>query len=164
MENMAENFAHIKGWGIDADPENDPTYPMKNYTGDDHKRLNYERPPQQPVDVEVLHSNERPNVTAAFGTSSPPKGLSGLIRRYAFKYSENSLAHWLSLMIADRVNVAECFLGDLTRGHVPNVIAERGLKAEWKYNRKGVLKKAAAAAIIATAVTLIYQNNKNGKK
>ena len=35
MENLEQKFAHIKGWGIDADPENEPTYPMKNYTGDD---------------------------------------------------------------------------------------------------------------------------------
>ena len=48
MENVAEKtladkYAHIKGWGIDADPENEPTYPMKNWTGDDHKRINWER-------------------------------------------------------------------------------------------------------------------------
>jgi hypothetical protein len=26
-------LAHINGWAIDADPENEPTYPMKKYTG-----------------------------------------------------------------------------------------------------------------------------------
>ena len=57
MEEMANNYRHINGWGIDADPENEPTYPMKKYTGDDHKRIHYERPPLQPVDMEILHSN-----------------------------------------------------------------------------------------------------------
>ena len=76
MENLEEKFSHIKGWGIDADPENEPTYPMKKYTGDDHRRLNYERAEQQPVDVEILMSNERPAVTTVFGTSTPPSGIS----------------------------------------------------------------------------------------
>ncbi len=49
----------------------------------------------QPVNVEVLHSNERPHLTAVFGTSSPPSGLSGSIRRFAFRYSESSYGHWL---------------------------------------------------------------------
>src|SRR5687767_2833276 len=73
---IPNEHAHIKGWGIDADRENEPTYPMKKYTGDDHRRLNYERPEQQPVNIEILQSNERPHVTAVFGTSTPPSGLS----------------------------------------------------------------------------------------
>ncbi len=101
MEHIPENYSHIKGWGVDADPKNEPTYPMKKYTGDDHLRLDYIRPVQQPVNVEVLHSNERPNVTATFGTPNPPSGLSGMIRRYAFRYSESSYGHWLPLLLAD---------------------------------------------------------------
>src|SRR5688500_14055724 len=89
-QSLEEKFSHIKGWGMDADPENEPTYPMKKYTGDDHQRLNYTPPQQQPVDIEVLKSNERPRMTAVFGTSTPPSGVSGAIRRFAFKYSEGS--------------------------------------------------------------------------
>ena len=29
------DHSHIKGWGIDADPKNDPTYPMKNRTDEE---------------------------------------------------------------------------------------------------------------------------------
>src|SRR5690606_39028405 len=105
--NPSNNHSHIKGWGVDADPENDPTYPMKLYTGDDHRRLDWERPPQQPETVEILHSNERPTVPAVFGTTLPPSGLSGAIRRQAFKYSESSFGHWLPLLLADRVHVVE---------------------------------------------------------
>src|SRR5688572_33437649 len=98
MEKLAHKFKHIPGWGIDADPENEPTYPMKHYTGADHDRLNYERAPQQPVNVEVLHSNERPGITRVFGASTPPSGWSGALRRYAFKFSEGSSAHWMTLI------------------------------------------------------------------
>src|SRR3982750_4529451 len=124
MENRI-NPQDVPGWGIDADPENDPTYPMKHWTGDDHNRLNYEKAPQQEITVEVLHSNERPNITRVFGTSAPPSGLSGAMRRRAFKYSEDNYAHWLTLVAADRVGVLEGFLSDIAHGHFPNVLKER---------------------------------------
>ena len=162
MENLADNYKHIKGWGVDADPKNEPTYPMKKYTGDDHERLNYERPSQQPVNMEILHSNERPNVTAVFGTSVPPSGLSGMIRRYAFKYSEGSFAHWIPLILADRVNMVEGIIDDLKHGHIPNVFAERGWKSEWKYNRKGLVTKVAAGVVV-TAVAVVLYSRKNNK-
>jgi len=152
MENI-EKYAHIKGWGVDADPKNDPTYPMKNYTGDDHKRLNYEKPPQQEVNVEVLHSNERPGLSAVFGTSVPPSGWSGAIRRYAFNYSESSFGHWLPLLFADRVNVIEGIIDDIKNGHFPNLFKEAGGVAAWKYNRKGVIRKAVTVAVV---ISIIY--------
>jgi hypothetical protein len=161
MENITVNQDRIKGWGIDADPENEPTYPMKHYTGDDHRRINYERPPMQPVDVEILHSNERPGVTAVFGTSTPPSGLSGAIRRYAFQYSEGSWGHWLPLILADRVNMVEGIVDDLKQGIVPNIWKERGWNAEWKYNRKAFVQKVViAAAITAVAVMLLRGKKK----
>ncbi len=159
METTEKDFSHIKGWGIDADPENEPTYPIKKYTGDDHNRIRWERPPLQPATVEVLHSNERPGLSAVFGTVAPPSGLSGAIRRYAFKYSESSYGHWLPLLLADRVNVVEGIIDDLKQGHVPNIFAEKGWAAEWKYNRKAVVQKAATAAIV-TFVVLVSLNKK----
>jgi hypothetical protein len=153
MENKAIDTSQIKGWGVDADPENDPTYPMKNRNDGEHAGYSWERPPQQPITVEVLHSNERPDVTSVFGTSTPPAGLSGVIRRVAFRYSESSYGHWLPLMLADRVSVAEGVLGDLGHGHVPNLFAERGWKAEWRHNRASlVMRILFSVALISAAV------------
>src|SRR3954470_11049283 len=149
---MGDRYKDIPGWGMDADPENDPTYPMKHYTGADHQRLDYEKAPQQPIDIEVLRSVERPNVTRVFGTSTPPKGLSGIIRRFAFKYSEATLAHWMGLILADRVNVWEGILDDLKNGHIPNLWIEKGWRSEWKTNRKEVIQKVAAGAVTAAVV------------
>jgi hypothetical protein len=163
LSKMAEKYKHIKGWGIDADPDNEPTYPMKHYTGDDHERSNYERPVQQPVDVEILHSNERPNVSAVFGTVSPPSGLSGILRRLAFKYSEESLKHWFTLVLADRVNVVEGVVDDIKNKGVPNVFAEMGWGSEWKYNKKGVIKKVAITAAV-TAFLVMYLRRSKAKK
>lgn len=150
--NIEDKYAHIPGWGIDANPEDEPNYPMKKYTGDDHQRLNWERPAQQPVDMEILHSNERPNVSAVFGTSVPLSGLSGRIRRYAFRYSESSYGHWLPLLLADRINMVEGIIDDLKHGHIPNIFAERGWKAEWKHNPKGLAIKVLTGVLITTAV------------
>jgi hypothetical protein len=151
MNITANDYAHIKGWGVDADPENDPTYPMKHRNNGEHAGYTWERPPQQPLTVEILHSNERPNVTAVFGTSTPPSGLSGMLRRLAFNYSESSYGHWLPLMLADRVNMVEGVLDDLAHGHVPNIIEERGLRAEWQHNRPNLVGKLLVGAVITTA-------------
>ena len=48
MENSPKDYSHIKGWGIDADPKNDPTYPMKNRTNEEHKGYSWDRPTLQP--------------------------------------------------------------------------------------------------------------------
>lgn len=152
---MPNEHAHIKGWGVDADNENEPTYPIKKYTGDDHRRLNYQRPSQQTTNIEILHSNERPGVTAVFGTSTPPSGLSGKLRRFAFRFSEGSWTHWLSLILADRVNMVEGIVDDVKSGHIPNVMAERGWKAEVKHNRAGLVQKALIAAAVTGAILAI---------
>jgi hypothetical protein len=158
---IADSFKHIKGWGIDADPENDPTYPMKQWNGADHQRFNYEKPVQQPIGVEVLHSIERPGVSRVFGTTAPPSGLSGMLRRFAFKYSESTYAHWVPLVLADRIGVIEGRIDDLRKGIFPNPIAERGWTGEWRYNRKGLLTKlAAGVAVTAVVVLLMKQKNK----
>jgi hypothetical protein len=150
---------HIPGWGIDADPENDPTYPMKHWNGADHDRLNYVKAPQQPVKQEVFHSNERPGITRVFGTSSPPRGLSGKIRRHAYKYSEATTAHWMTLLLADRVDVFEGIISDLKSGHIPNIPKERGWAAEWKVNKEGVVKKVVYG-VVATAVLISLFSSK----
>lgn len=160
MEKPAQDHSHINGWGVDADPKNDPTYPYKHRTNDEHLGYTWPRPTQQPINIEVLHSNERPNVSAVFGTSVPPSGLSGMIRRFAFRYSENEYRHWLPLLLADRVNVVEGILDDLRHGHVPNIFAEKGGKADLKFNRKGLVQQAAVGALVVTAAVLLLARRK----
>ncbi|HEX9979817.1 MAG TPA: hypothetical protein VGB50_04540 [Flavobacterium sp.] len=150
---IAERYKDIPGWGIDADPKNNPTYPMKKYTGADHDRLNYEKPPQQTINIELLKSIERPQPSHVFGTSTPPSGLSGVIRRFAFKYSESTYAHWVPLVLADRINVIEGILDDLKHGIIPNIFAEKGMKADWKHNRPAMVRNVVIGVIAITALT-----------
>lgn len=161
MEHTPKDHSRINGWGVDADPKNDPTYPMKNRDDGEHAGYSWERPPQQPITVEVLHSNERPDVTSVFGTSTPPSGLSGAIRRKAFRYSESSYGHWLPLMLADRVNVVEGVLGDLRHARVPNVLAERGWKAEWKHDRTNLVRRILVRAVLISAAVVYLSNRRS---
>jgi hypothetical protein len=164
MENTLQDPKQIKGWGIDADPKNDPTYPMRRREAEDTKSYDWHRPTQQPQDTEVLHSIERPNLTAVYGTTAPPTGLSGMIRRFAFKYSENHYGHWLPLLLADRVNVVEGIIDDLAHGHIPNIFAEKGYPAQWKHDKKSlILKMATLAALVGGTVVLLSKSG-NGKR
>jgi len=162
MEHTAKDSSQIEGRGVDADPKNDPTYPMKHRTDGEHAGYAWERPQQQPITVEVLHSNERSDLTAVFGTSTPPSGPSGAIRRLAFRYSESSYGHWLPLMLADRVGVVEGVVGDLKQGHVPNVFAERGWKAEWKHNRISLLRRILVGAALGSAAVAYVSRKRAG--
>ena len=160
MEHIAKDPSQIKGWGVDADPNNDPTYPMKHRNNGEHAGYSWERPLQQPITVEVLHSNERPDVTSVFGTSTPPLALSGVLRRIAFRYSESSYGHWLPLMLADRVSVVEGVLSDLKHGHVPNVFAERGWKAEWRHNRIGLVRRILVRVVLISAAVAYFSSRR----
>ena len=146
-ENHLVDTSQIKGWAVDADPENDPTYPMKVRNLEvDHAGYSWDRPEQQQSIVEIFKSPERPNLSATFGTSTPPSGLSGMIRRASFRLSEDSQIHWVSLMLADRIQVFEGLLQDFLRGRIPNIFSELGWKAQWKHDRARLVTKVAIGA------------------
>lgn len=144
--------ADIQGWGADLDPALRPAYPKERMPA----RLDHAPPPLPPQAqrVEVLHSTERPGLTPVFGSTLPPSGLSGILRRLAFRHSENDLRHWFTLMLADRVNVAEGLLEDLRGGHVPNLYAEMGGRVELRHNPRGAATKALMIAAGVVALSL----------
>ena len=79
-----------------------------------------------------------------------------MLRRLAYKLTENDIRHFMLLLLADRINVVEGIGEDLAKGHVPNVLGEMGIKAEWKHNPVGLVKKAAVAtAIVGLGVYLL---------
>jgi hypothetical protein len=147
----------VSGWGVDLVPEDRPAYPKERTP----PRIGDVAPPEhQPVTVEVLHSTERPGLTPVFGTTLPPSGVSGSIRRAAFHYSENDVRHWLMLLFADRVNVVEGILDDLAHGHVPDILGEMGIRAEWKYNRAGLVRKAVVGAVLVGALVALSRRRR----
>lgn len=88
---VSRDLSHIQGWGADLDRKNRLAVPMEHSP----PRLEgapIAPPSQQPERMEVFVSPERPHITPLFGTSAPPKGISGMLRRLAYKMTENEFA------------------------------------------------------------------------
>ena len=150
----------IEGWGADLDPQVRPAYP-KERTPPRFIHRHWDELEHQQPSVKVFHSTERPGLTPVYGTTAPPKGVSGMIRRAAFRYSENDMRHWMLLLLADRVDVGEGLLDDLAHGHVPNLWKEMGLASEWKHNRVGLVRKAMVlGAVVGVAVWALNHRNR----
>jgi hypothetical protein len=127
----------IPGWGVDADPGNDPTYPYRERTSDDHSG-SWPRPERQLADVEILQSIEHKQRPAVVGTSTPPAGLSGALRRLAYRKSESNLVHWMLLIGADRPST---WLKAWSRTSVADGCRTCGRDGhpgrEWQHNKRG---------------------------
>ena len=155
-----DQLQHIQGWGADLDRKNRPGVPMER-TPPRFINAPAGDPAPQAQDVEVLVSTARPGRTPLFGSVQPPSGLSGAIRRSAFKHSENDVRHWLLLLLADRVNVVEGIGHDLSQGKVPNVLAEMGIKSEFMHNPAGLAKKVViGGAVIGAACYLMKRRDR----
>jgi hypothetical protein len=159
---LSRETSTIPGWGVDADPANDPTYPYRDRSKDDGLRMDWPRPAVQRPDVEILQSIEHLRQPAVVGTSTPPRGLSGVIRRGAFRYSESNWMHWLMLMGADRVNVVEGILEDLAHARIPNIPAEMGVRAEWRHNKKGLATKTAVIVGLSALAYALIRGSRGG--
>ena len=136
--NTTFDLASIPGWGADLDPANRPAVPMEHHPPR-LPGLHWDLPAEQLSDVEVLHSIERPSITPVYGTSCPPSGLSGWIRRRAFRHSENNVRHWMMLLMADRVNVVEGLLHDTRKSRRVHAFAVVGvglLLGAWLLRRR----------------------------
>lgn len=147
--------ATVVGWGVDADIENDPTWPMRDRSKDDGPGMNWDRPPLQQSEVEILQSVEHERRPAAFGTSTPPRGLSGSIRRQAFAFSESQWGHWLLLMLADRIDSVEGLVDDVRRGRVPNPLVEMGMVKASRSRESAVLTVAAVGLGLVAVTWLV---------
>ncbi|MGY1752486.1 hypothetical protein [Blastococcus sp. SYSU D01042] len=112
--------ARIPGWGVDLNPADRPSYPRLQYPADTGAHWDFPERQQElwPRERSIEHAF----VTPVFGTAQPPKGLSGVVRKYAYaRFSEGRLAHWLLLVAGDRIDAAEHRLRSFasTRPDVP---------------------------------------------
>ncbi len=126
--------ARIPGWGVDRDPADRPSVPKLAFQ-EDLTGAHWEFPDRQPEKWPRERSIEHKFLTPVFGTAQPPKGLSGAIRRLSYaRYSEGRAAHWLLLMLADRVDAVEEHLKSFATLHPDNPITETGIKAEFTHH------------------------------
>ncbi|MGY1651796.1 hypothetical protein [Geodermatophilus sp. SYSU D01119] len=119
--------ARIPGWGVDLDPADRPSYPKLQYPADTGARWDF--PERQPGSEGREHSIEHAFVTPVFGTAQPLHGVSGAVRRFAYaRFSEGRLAHWVLLVVGDRLDAWGSTLRQLVSGRP--VPPATGLSAE----------------------------------
>jgi hypothetical protein len=126
--------ARIPGWGADLDPADRPSVPRERLdpgaTG-----AHWEFPERQPEKWPRERSIEHAFLTPVFGTSCPPKGASGMMRKYAYRrFSEGRAAHWLILMAADRVDSLGSHFQSLLTLRPDNPITETGVLSEFTHH------------------------------
>ena len=129
LKQPPSSFTKEDGWGVDSDPKDRPMYPMELPSDVTNAVRGNNVPPQQKQTVRIHKSIEHPDMTPVFGTSCPPRGLSGKIRDVAYGFSEGRLSHWMLLMLADRVDVVEGMAEDVAHGRSPGYIRDRGFRA-----------------------------------
>ncbi|GAB3607578.1 hypothetical protein GCM10027413_29870 [Conyzicola nivalis] len=122
--------ARIPGWGADLDPADRPSVPRERTdlpTGA-HWVIPENQPELQPRERSIEHAKLPP----VFGTSAPLHGVSGVVRRYAYeRFSEARAAHWLLLIVGDRIDVAGSRVRSVFEGQPDNPITETGIRAEF---------------------------------
>jgi hypothetical protein len=102
---------------------------------EDLSGAHWEFPERQPERWPRERSIEHAFLTPVFGTACPPHGLSGVIRKFSYRrYSEGRAAHWLLLLLADRVDAWESHLRSFATLHPDNPITETGVLSEFSHH------------------------------
>jgi hypothetical protein len=128
--------ARIPGWGADLDVADRPSVPRERFDPT-FSGAHWEYPDEQPEKWPRERSVEHTQLPPVFGTTCPPKGLSGAVRKLAYKrYSEGRAAHWLLLIAGDRIDTVESALRSFVTLRPDNPITQTGVLAEVK--RHGV--------------------------
>jgi len=62
-------------------------------------------PPERQAGESAVPMHGRPNkkMPPVFGTSTPLKGVSGAVRRFAYTLPDHAPSHWLLLLLGDRI-------------------------------------------------------------
>jgi hypothetical protein len=104
-ERLTARTGRPMGRGVDAAPEARPGVPRLRAEAPD-PGAHWERPEQQRGTPTLSRSGLR-RATPVFGTAQPARGVSGAVRRVAYRVPEHRVGRWALLMVADRVDVLE---------------------------------------------------------
>ena len=102
--------------GFDADAERRPGVPMTARPSETDSVEGRPILTQEEQRGRRLHRAGLTELTPVFGTAQPYGGVSGAIRRTAYRIPEHDARHWMLLLLADRMNVTEDRLGSLVDG------------------------------------------------
>lgn len=68
-------------------------------------------PARQRPQARHFHRAGTGGLTPVFGSAQPPHGVSGALRGLAYSIPEHHAPHWMTLLLADRVDVLESRIG-----------------------------------------------------
>ncbi|GAA4184089.1 hypothetical protein GCM10022288_04280 [Gryllotalpicola kribbensis] len=122
--------SRIPGWGADSDPADRPSSPRERFDPA-ASGAHWDVPERQAGGDDRERSIEHRQLTPVFGTTSPLRGVSGVIRRFAYdNFSEGRAAHWLLLIAGDRVEAMGArFERDPVRAAAPWLIGAAAVGA-----------------------------------
>lgn len=149
---IGDRYREIRGWGADLDPANRPGVPRARPSDITTPRGRV--PERQVPRTKIYVSIEHPDITPVFGTAVPPRLVSGLIRDAAFRFSEGRIAHWMLLLLADRVNIVEGELEDLARGRIREFVRDQGERATPRFLKERSTAQRWLLAGAALGLTL----------
>ncbi|TDN91697.1 hypothetical protein [Microbacterium sp. BK668] len=122
--------ARIPGWGADLDPADRPSYPKERFAPEE-TGAHWDLPESQPDPFGRERSLEHTRLTPVFGTAQPLHGVSGAIRRLAYaRYSEGRAAHWLLLVLGDRVEAIGAHVRSFATLRPDNPVTQTGVLGE----------------------------------
>lgn len=119
----------LLGHAVDASAERRPGIPMEWDPPHPVGGAHWTEPARQLDPGYVLKRKGLDQLTPVFGTTLPPRGLSGALRRAAYEIADHKPAHWLLLMLADRVDVIEAHPLRMLRLVLPVVAGAFALRA-----------------------------------
>lgn len=114
--------------GVDLDPARRPGVPRMHAPEPlPHTRFPPER--QRSRVTVLMHRRPHKTFPPVFGTAVPPRGISGLVRRAAFRSPDYHMRHWTLLLLADRVDLWEHRARSLLKIAAPAIVALAGIRA-----------------------------------
>jgi hypothetical protein len=139
------NTETVKGWGVDAAREHRPGVPWERPPRP-APGAHIDPAPQRPR-TRVLHRREIDRLTTVFGSAQPPKGLSGMLRRLAYRLPEHRARHWMLLLVADRVDELEHRLANPSGFFVAGLAAVTAAWVAAKVRKSGLVPSRRAVSL-----------------
>lgn len=151
-----QRISEIPGWGIDIPKANRPGVPREKNVDPESNGVHWQAMDRQQPPIKIYQTIEKQGLTPVFGTTCPPKGLSGKIRDKAYKYGEDRIRRWALLLLADRVDMVESQLEEIAFGREPQ-------SEEQRKKRKNIVYGVGAGLSVA-AVGLFLRSRKKSKE
>jgi hypothetical protein len=121
---MAQTSTDVVAVGVDGRREDRPGVPKEQSPPHPMGNPHWTEPAHQTSGIVAVHGVMRP-VTPVYGTAIPPSGVSGVVRRLAYRIPDYRASRWMLLILADRIDVLEhnakpwgVLLGGLAAGAV----------------------------------------------